>query len=102
MSGVATEETRAVMFAVRHSTRVEILRQLEGADPPKPVSPIELSRQLRRPLSHVGYHVRVLAECELIRLTRTKRVRNSIQHFYATTDRVKHPVAQARLAGAER
>lgn len=102
MSGADTDETEAVMVAVRHKTRREILRQVAGDGSAMPVSPVELARRMRKPISHVSYHVRVLAKCELIRLVRTKRVRNSTQHFYLTTERVNHPVAKALIARAER
>ena len=46
------------------------------------ISPREIASDLQQPLSNVSYHVRVLADCGVIELVRTKPVRGSMQHFY--------------------
>lgn len=46
------------------------------------ISPRELAADLDEPLSALSYHVRVLAECEAVKLVRTKQIRGSTQHFY--------------------
>lgn len=65
----------------------------------KPVSPRELSEALRRPLSNVSYHVRVLVQSEAVALVRTRPTRGSIQHFYRST--VQAPWAQQVLGLGE-
>jgi len=69
------------LVALRHELRRQIMR-MWGRSPDQPLSPREVSGALRQPLSNVSYHVRVLAECEAIRLVDTKPVRGSMQHFY--------------------
>lgn len=48
-------------------------------------SPRELSSTLSESLSNVSYHVRVLADCGVVELVRTRAVRGSTQHFYRAT-----------------
>ena len=36
----------------------------------EPISPLELSQRLDKPLSNVSYHVRVLADCAAVTLVR--------------------------------
>jgi DNA-binding transcriptional ArsR family regulator len=45
-------------------------------------SPSDLAEVLGRPLSNVSYHVRVLLNCGVLELVRTRQVRGSMQHFY--------------------
>lgn len=45
-------------------------------------SPKELSHLLEHPLSNVAYHVRVLADVEILKMIDTRPVRGSVQHFY--------------------
>jgi DNA-binding transcriptional ArsR family regulator len=66
--------------ALGHPLRRKILRKMlrqRGE-----ISPRELAADLAEPLSALSYHVRVLAECEAVELTRTKQIRGSTQHFY--------------------
>lgn len=49
------------------------------------VSPRELAEALSEPLSNVSYHVRVLVDCDVLRLVGTRPVRGSTQHFYRAT-----------------
>lgn len=73
------EETRALLAALTHPARREILRAMEG----KPeTGPRELARELERPLDNVSYHVRVLATCGAVKLVRTERVAGSTKHLY--------------------
>jgi DNA-binding transcriptional ArsR family regulator len=66
--------------ALAHPLRRRILRKMleEGGE----ISPLELASDLAEPLSALSYHVRVLAECEAIKLVRMKQIRGSTQHFY--------------------
>jgi DNA-binding transcriptional ArsR family regulator len=70
-----------LLVALRHPLRREILRQMAGEEA---VSPREIATTLRKPLSNVSYHVRVLADRAAIALVRTQPVRGSMQHFYRT------------------
>jgi DNA-binding transcriptional ArsR family regulator len=74
--------TQDLLAALRHPLRRRILRAIE---PGEEISPRELSRDLDQKLSKVSYHVRVLAECGVLKLTRTTQVRGSTQHFYRST-----------------
>ena len=66
--------------ALAHPVRRQILRRMlqERRD----TSPRELAEELSEPLSALSYHVKVLAECDAVKLIRTKQVRGSTQHFY--------------------
>jgi DNA-binding transcriptional ArsR family regulator len=78
--------------ALAHPLRRQILRRMIKQR--REISPRELAADLSEPLSALSYHVRVLAECEAIKLTRTKQVRGSTQHLYRPAIRLKW----ARLA----
>lgn len=43
---------------------------------------MQISRQVAAPLSNVSYHVRKLAECKAIKLSKTRPRRGSVEHFY--------------------
>ncbi|HET7574625.1 MAG TPA: helix-turn-helix domain-containing protein [Solirubrobacterales bacterium] len=60
--------------------RRTILRKMLGEDGAK--SPAELATELAEPLSGLSYHVRVLAECEAIKLVRTRKIRGATEHLY--------------------
>jgi DNA-binding transcriptional ArsR family regulator len=64
----------------------------------KEMSPKELSRRLDKPLSNVSYHVRALAKCEAIVLTRTRPARGSEEHFYRVAFDAKWPYEVLGLA----
>lgn len=66
--------------------------QADGA-----ISPKDLSDSMGKPLSNVSYHARILVECDAIQLVDTQPVRGSVQHFYAVTDLLGHPLAKAIL-----
>ena len=48
----------------------------------------ELATALERPKSTVAHHVKVLAEAELVRVVRTRRVRAIVERFYGRTARM--------------
>ena len=77
-----TGEGRDLLVALRHPLRRQILRAMVRQDP---ISPREISNELRQPLSNVSYHVRVLADCGAVTLVDTTPVRGSMQHFYSPT-----------------
>jgi DNA-binding transcriptional ArsR family regulator len=68
-----------LLVALRHRLRRRILREMSDGES---ISPRQLSRALRAPLSNVSYHVRVLADRGAVTLVRTKPTRGSIEHFY--------------------
>jgi DNA-binding transcriptional ArsR family regulator len=72
-------ETSNLLVALGHAQRRRILQVMAMKEP---MSPRDLSRTLRKPLSNLSYHVRVLADCGAITLVDTRPVRGSIQHFY--------------------
>jgi DNA-binding transcriptional ArsR family regulator len=86
-------KTHELLVALRHPLRREILKQMVGG---KAISPRELATLLEHPLSNVSYHVRVLVECNVLTLVRTRQVRGSTQHFYRSA--VKDEWAQAVLS----
>jgi DNA-binding transcriptional ArsR family regulator len=74
-------DTASDLFtALGHPLRRRILRKMIGQG--GQISPRELAIDLDEPLSALSYHVRVLAECEAIKLMRTEQIRGSTQHFY--------------------
>ena len=85
-----------LLVALRHPLRRQILRTMADG---KAISPRELSNSLRKPLSNVSYHVRVLADCAAVTLVETKPSRGSVQHFYRSA--VKAPWARQVLGLGE-
>ncbi len=82
MANLHRSDDNDLLTALRHPLRRDILRQMADEEA---VSPREIANALRKPLSNVSYHIRVLADCAAIVLVRTKPVRGSMQHFYRTT-----------------
>lgn len=78
---VATRRSRALA----HPIRARIVALL-GDDE---ASPIELAKALGLRLGVVSYHVRVLAEAEVIELSRTSARRGAIQHHYRRSARAE-------------
>jgi DNA-binding transcriptional ArsR family regulator len=85
-----------LLIALRHPLRREILRAMIDQEP---ISPREISDELRQPLSNVSYHVRVLADCGAVTLVDTAPVRGSMQHFYSP--KIEEPWALAVLGLSE-
>ena len=81
MGGEQTDDNE-LLIALRHPLRRQILRTMATTDP---ISPRQISDELREPLSNVSYHVRVLADCGAVELVHTEPVRGSMQHFYSST-----------------
>jgi len=79
--GAEGKGKRADLFeGLAHPLRRRILRLMKKER--RETTPRELSDRLEESLSVVSYHVRVLEQCEAVRLTRTERVRGATQHFY--------------------
>jgi DNA-binding transcriptional ArsR family regulator len=71
-------DTHNLLVALRHPLRRQILTTMGDGE----TSPRDLAEVLGRPLSNVSYHVRVLLNCGVLELVRTRQVRGSMQHFY--------------------
>lgn len=62
-----------------------------GAGRGEQFSPRGLSSEWSEPLSNLSYHIRVLAELGVIKLTATRPVRGSTQHFYVSSPKADLP-----------
>ena len=51
-------------------------------DGKRAMSPRDVAEESGESLSSVSYHMRVLADCGVIVLVKTKPVRGAMQHFY--------------------
>jgi DNA-binding transcriptional ArsR family regulator len=96
MTGGDHTDDNELLIALRHPLRRQILRAMAEQDP---ISPRQISDELRQPLSNVSYHVRVLADCGAVTLVDTAPVRGSMQHFYSPT--IEEPWALAVLGLSE-
>jgi DNA-binding transcriptional ArsR family regulator len=77
---------QALLSILQHPLRRELLKlYVEGGEMR---SPKELTLPTNRPISNVGYHVRVLAEKGAIELITVEPRRGSIEHFYKATSLV--------------
>jgi DNA-binding transcriptional ArsR family regulator len=65
---------------LRHPLRRAILRLMSDG---REASPSELAEELDESLAKVAYHVRVLAECDALKPSGSKKVRGATQHFYS-------------------
>jgi DNA-binding transcriptional ArsR family regulator len=96
MAGGDHTDDNELLIALRHPLRRQILRAMADQDP---ISPRQISDELRQPLSNVSYHVRVLADCGAVTLVDTAPVRGSMQHFYSPA--IEEPWALAVLGLSE-
>lgn len=76
------EMTPALIYALNHPARREILRQLGELGAEK--SPSGMADSAAFTLSGLSFHARVLCELSVTRCTRTQQVRGSLEHFYAS------------------
>jgi DNA-binding transcriptional ArsR family regulator len=97
MAGGNKTDDNELLIALRHPLRRQILRAMAAQDP---ISPRQISDELRQPLSNVSYHVRVLATCGAVTLVDTAPVRGSMQHFYSPA--IEEPWALAALGLSEK
>src|ERR1700742_4192797 len=95
MGGDHTDDNE-LLIALRHPLRRQTPRTRAVQ---APISPRQISDELREPLSNVSYHVRVLADCGAVTLVDTAPVRGSMQHFYSPT--IEEPWALAVLGLSE-
>jgi DNA-binding transcriptional ArsR family regulator len=77
-----------LLRALIHRLRRQILRLVHAS--PEPLSPCQIERALDLPrdngrsLSGVSYHMRALADLEVLSLVNTQLVRGATEHFYAS------------------
>lgn len=76
------EMTPALIHALNHPARRQILRQL--GEPGVERSPNEMAEAAAFSLSGLSFHARVLSELQVTRCTRTQPVRGALEHFYAS------------------
>jgi DNA-binding transcriptional ArsR family regulator len=67
-----------IMKALSHPLRVRMLTLLNQ----KVSSPSELAEELDEPLGNVSYHMRFLADLNMVRLVRTEPRRGAVEHYY--------------------
>ena len=67
-----------IMKALSHPLRVRMLTLLNQ----KVASPSELADELDEPLGNVSYHMRFLADLNMVELVRTEPRRGAVEHYY--------------------
>jgi DNA-binding transcriptional ArsR family regulator len=67
-----------IMKALSHPLRVRMLTLLNQ----KVASPSELAEELDEPLGNVSYHMRFLADLNMVKLVRTEPRRGAVEHYY--------------------
>ena len=67
-----------IMKALSHPLRVRMLTLLNQ----KVSSPSELAEELDEPLGNVSYHMRFLADLDMVKLVRTEPRRGAVEHYY--------------------
>lgn len=72
-------ETQALLAALIHPARRQILRAMDGS---KETCPGELAEQLEGSLDKIAYHTRVLADCGAVKLVRREQAAGSTRHLY--------------------
>ena len=87
--------TPALIHALNHPARREILRQLDEQGTER--SPSEMAATTAFSLPGLSFHARVLSELEVTRCTRTQPVRGSLEHFYASNVSANELVAAILL-----
>lgn len=75
------DKNDAVVKAVAHPIRREILRRLEN-NTNGGLSPKQLAKDLGEPLGDVSYHIRTLAQAGVLKLAATEPRRGALEHFY--------------------
>jgi DNA-binding transcriptional ArsR family regulator len=78
---------QALLDALRHPLRRSLLRRY--VESKEALSPRELARLEKRPLSNVSYHVRTLAEHGALEIVREVPASGSVAHFYKATPLVR-------------
>jgi hypothetical protein len=66
-------------------SRTRILERLYDRD----ASPVELAKEMEKPLANVAYHVRALHKLGALTLKRERQVRGAMEHTYTATVRIR-------------
>jgi DNA-binding transcriptional ArsR family regulator len=74
---------KKLIRALAHPLRVRILEALQG----RTASPTELTRESRREIGVISYHVSVLLEVDCLEEVGTRQVRGATEHFYTARPR---------------
>ena len=74
-----------IVKGLAHPLRISILEVLMDRE----ASPSQLADELNAPLGNVSYHVRILDNLGLVKLTRKKPRRGAIEHYYKAQGRVR-------------
>jgi DNA-binding transcriptional ArsR family regulator len=74
-----------IVKGLAHPLRISILEVLMDRE----ASPSQLAEELNAPLGNVSYHVRILDNLGLIKLTRKKPRRGAIEHYYKARGRAR-------------
>lgn len=82
MARVNRSDENELLAALGNPFRRQVLRRMRDVEM---ISPRQLAREFRLPLSSVAYHVRVLADCGAITLVKVKPVRGAIKHYYRSS-----------------
>lgn len=81
------DQEAALLKALRHPLRRLLLRLcIKEKDS---LSPKELALVVRRPLSNVAYHARMLKRHGALQIVHEESVRGAVEHFYEPTKLVK-------------
>lgn len=78
--------------AIAHPLRWEIVRVLADGDEWCPTELADTIDHPRASLGNVSYHVRMLDQAGLIRLTHTEPVRGTVRHYYAMQPKARSVV----------
>lgn len=94
------QEDPEITLALKHPLRQELLQFWERPAGDPAVSPRQASEELRQPLSHVAYHVRVLRKAGLLLEEDQIPTRGSIKHLYRLDpERARLPAVARVLEG---
>ena len=75
----ASPSVGGVIAALNHPLRRTIMRLFLGGSP---TSPVAIARELDGSLNLVSYHVKILADNEVVRLVKTEPRRGALEHFF--------------------
>jgi DNA-binding transcriptional ArsR family regulator len=96
MPSKSEDPTQALLKALRHPLRRELLRRFLEAT--EPLGPAELAASMTQPLSNLSYHVRELARFGAVEIAEEEPRRGSVAHFYEAAALVREtPWALAAL-----
>jgi DNA-binding transcriptional ArsR family regulator len=70
--------------ALSHPLRAAVLERLYDRE----ASPIQLAKEMGKPLPNVSYHVRELHKLGALALVRERQVRGAVEHTYTATARI--------------